>query len=149
MQILQIEFVKKCLSTQHFRIFLCWTWKQETFKIKIWYISVRNVIIFKLAFYNRNQKKNDIPFIVLDTKKKVIKASILDSSHGLHWLGQSSKTVPHVIFGMLFCLGKSVVKNQTVDFPHLPLLSFGPCVKNMMQQVGMFRTSHFSFSFFL
>lgn len=53
-----------------------------------------------------------------------------------------------VVFGMILWIGKSIVKNQTVDFPHLPLLTFGPNVKNMMKQVGMIQTSSFSSFFF-
>lgn len=147
---LQTEFGKKCLSTQDFRIFLCWTGKwQRPLQIKIWYISARSFIIFKLAFYNREKKRNDIPFILVDA---------IQSDKGIYlrlitWFAVVGTVLenssPEAFFGMLLCLGKSIVKNQTVDFPHLSLLSFGPNVKNTMQQVGMFQTSRFSSSFFL
>lgn len=86
---------------------------------------------------------NSIPFILLDAIQS--DKGIFDSSHGLHWLAQSLKTVPQDFFGMT---GKSIVKNQTVDFPHFSLLIFGPKVKNMMQQAAMFQISHFSSFFF-
>lgn len=45
-------------------------------------------------------------------QNKVIKTSFLDSSCGLHWLEQFSERVSQVFFGILLCLGKSIVKNQ-------------------------------------
>lgn len=60
------------------------------------------MFLFLICTWQQKEKKEWYSFYSTGrTQIKVIKAPILDSSHGLQWLEQPSKPLPQVIFGML------------------------------------------------
>lgn len=66
------------------------------------------------------REPEDYVLLFYCNQNKMIETLFLDLSSGLHWLGQFSERVSHVLLGILLCPRKSIVKNQTF------LLEFWP-----------------------